>query len=283
MSSVTGHAHGIGAAHVSDRSAPVYTARTPGTAAAAEVSIDVMRAWAYGLRRTAMYSAPGIFMSLVKTDSPVSSAGSSLRSRRVPSTLVVESSVTVIAGPPSSCRASCRSGCRSGGAVPRGAPVTWLFGSGVRRRSGEHGLDDVVVAGAPAEVALEAEADVVLGRVRVLLEQAGGRHHHARRAVAALETVVLHEGLLHRVQRSVSGGHAFDGAHLLAVGLDGQHGATLHRLAVEVDGAGAARRRVAADVGSGEPDVFADVLHQQGARLHVVRVLGAVDRDGDLH
>ena len=30
MSSVTGHAHGIGAAHASARSSPVYTATTPG-------------------------------------------------------------------------------------------------------------------------------------------------------------------------------------------------------------------------------------------------------------
>ena len=37
--------------------------------------------------------------------------------------------------------------------------------------------------------------------------------------------------------------------------------------------AGAARRRVAADVGAGEPDVLADVVDEQRARLDVVGVL----------
>ena len=39
-----------------------------------------------------------------------------------------------------------------------------------------------------------------------------------------------------------------------AVGLDGEHRAALHRLAVDVDGARAARRRVAADVRAGEAE-----------------------------
>ena len=38
MSSVTGQAHGIGAAQASARSAPLYTATTPSAPAAAEVS-----------------------------------------------------------------------------------------------------------------------------------------------------------------------------------------------------------------------------------------------------
>ena len=46
MSSVTGQAHGIGAAHTSARSAPLYTATTPGSALAAAVSMLTMRAWA---------------------------------------------------------------------------------------------------------------------------------------------------------------------------------------------------------------------------------------------
>ena len=46
MSSVTGQAQGIGAAQASARSAPVYTATTPGRSAAAEASMPVMRAWA---------------------------------------------------------------------------------------------------------------------------------------------------------------------------------------------------------------------------------------------
>ena len=78
------------------------------------------------------------------------------------------------------------------------------------RRSGEDRLDDVVIARAAAQVAFEADPDLLLGRVRVLVEQADRRHHHARGAVAALQAVVLHEGLLHRMQRAVGVGEPFD-------------------------------------------------------------------------
>ena len=47
--------------------------------------------------------------------------------------------------------------------------------------------------------------------------------------------------------------------------------------------AGAARRRVAADVGAGEAEHFADVVDEQRARLHVAVVDRAVDGDRNLH
>ena len=50
-----------------------------------------------------------------------------------------------------------------------------------------HRLDDVPVAGAAADVALDRAADLVVGRLRVLLQQGGRAHQHPRRAVAALE------------------------------------------------------------------------------------------------
>src|SRR5215831_197928 len=49
------------------------------------------------------------------------------------------------------------------------------------------GLDDVPVAGAPADVPLERAADLLVARARVALEQGGRRHEHPRCAVAALE------------------------------------------------------------------------------------------------
>src|SRR5882724_9830544 len=54
---------------------------------------------------------------------------------------------------------------------------------------GEHGVDDVVVARAAAEVAFEPDTDFPLAGVGVLLEQVGRAHDHAGRAVAALQPV----------------------------------------------------------------------------------------------
>src|SRR2546423_1663270 len=81
---------------------------------------------------------------------------------------------------------------------------------------------------AAAEVALQRGAALLLARVGVAVEQVGGGHDHARRAVAALEAVVGPEGLLHRMQR-VLAAEPLDRGDLRAVGLDGEHGAALHR------------------------------------------------------
>ena len=62
-------------------------------------------------------------------------------------------------------------------------------------------VHDRRVAGAAAEVARELGADLLLGRVRVLLEEEPRRHQDPRRAEPALEAEVLVEGLLERVER----------------------------------------------------------------------------------
>src|SRR5262245_61491754 len=56
-----------------------------------------------------------------------------------------------------------------------------------------HGLHDVLVARAAAEVAGQRPTDLVLGRVRVLLEQRGGREHHPGGAEPALQAVLVRE------------------------------------------------------------------------------------------
>ena len=66
-----------------------------------------------------------------------------------------------------------------------------------------HRPDDVVVAGAAADVALERVADLLLGRARVLAQQAHRGEHEAGRAVAALEARGARERLLDGVQRAV--------------------------------------------------------------------------------
>src|SRR5689334_2359336 len=145
-------------------------------------------------------------------------------------------------------------------------------------------LDDVVVAGAPAEVAFQLVTDLLLARRRVALQHLAGGHDHARRAEAALQTVLLPEALLDGMQLTVLG-QALDRGDLGAVGLHGEQGARLHRLAVHEDGAGAALAGVAADVGACQPDRLADVVDEQQARLHFVTLRLAIDRrlDWEFH
>src|SRR5712691_2740028 len=145
-----------------------------------------------------------------------------------------------------------------------------------------HGLDDVHVAGAPAEVAGDAAANVIVGRRLVLSEERIAGHEHPRRAVAALQPVLGHEAFLERVEPAVLL-EAFHRHDLFAPGLDREHRARLHGSAIEDDGAGSAVRRVAADVSAGEPEDVADQVDEQEARLDVGLVLLAVDGDLDLH
>src|SRR5882757_7491967 len=68
------------------------------------------------------------------------------------------------------------------------------------RGGGEHGVDDGFVSGTAADVARDSVDDLVAGRRWVVVEQGLCRHQHARRAIAALRSEMLHESALQRVQ-----------------------------------------------------------------------------------
>src|ERR1051326_4260457 len=128
-------------------------------------------------------------------------------------------------------------------------------------------LDDVLVPGAAAEVALEAVPDLLLRQlVAVRGDERGRRHNHARRAEAALKGMPLPERLLHRVQLAVVG-ETFDRRNGASVGLDGENGARLHGEPVEVHGARAALRGVAGELRTRESELVAQEVDEQGAKL----------------
>src|SRR4051812_27746735 len=58
-----------------------------------------------------------------------------------------------------------------------------------------HRGDDVLVARAPTDRAGDRGADLVISRVRVLVEKGAGRHQHPRSAEAALQRVLLVKAL----------------------------------------------------------------------------------------
>src|SRR5438045_2819510 len=154
-------------------------------------------------------------------------------------------------------------------------PRSWSSRSSPRRL---HGLEDVPVAGAAADVALKRLPDLLLRGARVGSEQGSRAHQHSRCAVAALEGVMVAEGLLQRRQLPVLA-QALDRLDRGAVGLDGQQHAALHELPVHDHRARAAVARVAADVAAGQVEVVADEVDEQLARLDFAFVLDAVARD----
>src|SRR5712692_7721923 len=110
---------------------------------------------------------------------------------------------------------------------------------------------------APAKVPIHLLDDRVAGGVRLLLEQGPGVHDHARRAVAALESAMLHEGLLQRVQLSVAF-EAFDRHDVLPLHAGEVDLTGAHRLAVDADGARAADAFTAAVFRAGEIEIAAE-------------------------
>src|SRR5664279_3801705 len=140
---------------------------------------------------------------------------------------------------------------------------------------------DVLVARAAAQVALDAVADLVVRGIRVARQLIRGRHDHARRAEAALQTVLLPERVLDGVQATL-GSHALDRDDDATVGLDGQDGARFDCVPVQPDGARAALAGVAAHVGPGQAQVLADGMDQDLSGLERELMGDSVDRQPDL-
>jgi hypothetical protein len=109
-------------------------------------------------------------------------------------------------------------------------------------------------------------------------DQGHRRHDLAGRTEAALETVMVDEGLLDRVQR-IAVRQPLDGRDLTAVDGGGKHHAGIHPPAIEVDGAGAALAEIAALLGAGEAEPLAQGVEQGDACVHRQAMLVPVDAD----
>src|SRR5258708_18365636 len=144
------------------------------------------------------------------------------------------------------------------------------------------GPDDVLVSGAPADLAGYRGADLLVRRVGVVVEQPARGQHDARCAETALEAVAAGESLLHRVELAAAL-QALDGAYPTAVGHGREHCAGLHRHVVEPEDACAAVRCVAPPVRAGQAEIISDEVNEEQSRLDDARVLGPVDVHGDLH
>src|SRR6185312_10422015 len=123
-------------------------------------------------------------------------------------------------------------------------------------------LDDLHVAGATADIAAERLQDLLIARIGVSPQQSGRGHDESGRAVAALRAELLVEAALHGGELPFVA-ERFDGIDALA--LDGrcERQAGERRFVVDQDRAGAAFAAVAAGLGAGEADLFAQVIEQQ--------------------
>jgi hypothetical protein len=137
-----------------------------------------------------------------------------------------------------------------------------------RGSPGLNGPDDVVVTGATTNIAIKLRANrMFVDVVAVSPNHIDGRHDHPRRAKSALQAVIFVESLLHGMQ-SISDGKAFDRGDAGAIACDRERGAGLDRHTVHMDRAGAALAGIATDMGSRQPQMVAQELHQQGTAFN---------------
>src|SRR5262245_48487444 len=95
-----------------------------------------------------------------------------------------------------------------------------------------HGLDDVLIAGAAAEIGREKIENVIIRQVGIRFQRVHRQHQETRRTEPALKRVMFDERALYRMQ-PVAVGETFDRADALALGLDREHQAGPYRLVVE--------------------------------------------------
>src|SRR5207302_7075682 len=133
------------------------------------------------------------------------------------------------------------------------------------RQRGFDGLENLLIAGAAAQIARQGFTNLIARRVRMLVEQRLGRDEQPRRAVPALRRAEVGEGVLQRMKASV-GGEPFDRCDAPAVALEAEHEAREHGPIVEQDGARAALAELAAVLGPAQVQIFTKDLEQRLVR-----------------
>ena len=140
-----------------------------------------------------------------------------------------------------------------------------------------HGLDDLVITGAAAQIAGEPVADLGISRIRVFFEQCLRSHEDAGGAKSALKGSLVDEDLLQGMQLFAIR-HAFDGFDLGAFGFNAENQAGADQPAVDHDAACAAIAGAAAFLGARK----AKPVTQDGQQAFIRRAkeIGFVAIDG---
>src|SRR6266576_3152149 len=153
----------------------------------------------------------------------------------------------------------------------------WFMAASSSARGGVNSLTRLLEGAAAANIG-DGLVDVLIGRLRLLLEQCCDRHDHSALAISALRDVIGDPGLLNLVQCAF-GGQSFDGRDLLADSFADHHAARSHRDAVDMDGAGAALRNAATIFGAGQAGIFPDRPQQRCVRLDIHVESFAIDNE----
>src|ERR1700746_1056993 len=146
----------------------------------------------------------------------------------------------------------------------------WFMMSSSSVRGGVNRLAHLLEGAAAADIG-GGFVDVVVGRLRLVLEQGCHRHDHSALTVSALRDVVGDPGLLDLVQGAVVR-QALDGGDLLAGSVTHGHAAGTHRHAIDMDRTGPALCNAATVFRAGQAGIFPNCPKKRRIRLDIERL-----------
>ena len=149
-----------------------------------------------------------------------------------------------------------------------------------------HGLDDVLIAGAPTQVAGECVANLFVAELVPLAHGFQERleaHQKAGGTEATLQCMLSAEGVLQRVELTGLRREALDRPQFRSMNLNSEEQAGADRFAVEPHRAGPAGAVLTADVRAGQTQVVAEEVAEQRPWLNgggpALSVDGQLDLD----
>src|SRR6185295_490244 len=126
-----------------------------------------------------------------------------------------------------------------------------------------HRIENLVVVAAAAQIARQSARQLRARRIWTTLEEADRAHDEARHAERALESLLVDNGALNRMQRAVGARQALNRQHAAAAYGVGEDRAGVARDVVDEDGARAAFRPIATEFRAGEAQLVAQRPRQR--------------------
>jgi len=122
--------------------------------------------------------------------------------------------------------------------------------------------DNILISSASANIAIQSMADLLIGGVRVAIQQIHHGDDHTGRAEATLQAVLLPEGILHGMQLAICG-DAFNRGNTATIGLHCQDCAGFNCDTIHQHSARTALTGITTHVRTRQTDYFTQKVREQ--------------------
>jgi hypothetical protein len=125
-----------------------------------------------------------------------------------------------------------------------------------------YGADNILISSTPANISIQAMADLRIRGMRIAIQQIHNRDDHAGRAETTLQAMLLPKGILYGMQIAICR-DAFNCGNAAAISLHCQHGTGFYGYTIHQDGARAALTGITAHVRTRQSNDFTQEMREQ--------------------